>query len=164
MEPMINKALKGAAVGAGIGLCWWVGKQIVPKRPTTRFEELNEDANAALAADSNVKGLCERMKQYQHLDKAAYATILLRWAELVHLQMQLQREEIPPRLSIPRTVSKKCSDIVESIRRLRALTAVRIKNNPQVMSDFDEIAGDFQKACNDYTHNLIKMVEYQQLR
>lgn len=162
MQPMVNKALKGAAVGAGIGMCLWLGKQILPSRAPSRFDDLNDDANASLAQDANVQNLCERMKKYQTADRPSYTLLLLRWAELIHLQAQLQRKEIPPRVSIPRSVSMKCGDIVESIRKLRAITAKRVRNTGPVMSDFDEVAADFQRACNDYTFNIVKIVEYQQ--
>lgn len=161
MDPMLNKVLKGAAVGAGVGIFLWAGKQIVPSRPQTKFEEVNNIANELLSADRNIKSLCERLRQYQYMDYGSYTTILMRCAELIDLQMQLQRREIKPSLSIPRIVSRKCSDIVESIRRIRAFTLKQVNNNQQTLMDFDEIAGEFQRICNDYSYNLTKIVECQ---
>jgi hypothetical protein len=165
MEPLVNKAIKGAAVGAGIGLCWWVGKQLMPTAPeTTPFRQISADANQLLASDPEIRVLCERFKLYARFDEESYAQLLLNWSYVINLYVQLCREEIKPKMSHPRLVAGYCSQIVEAIRTLRAVVAFQTKNNPSSLRDFDEIAADFQRNINQYTHNVTKTVEYLQIQ
>ena len=95
MTPMVNRAIKGATVGASLGLLFWIGKQLIPARPPpTPFEELNEQANQALLYDSEVRHVCDRMRPYQKVDESSYTNFLLGWAQLLNLSVQLQRGEI----------------------------------------------------------------------
>ena len=163
-EPLVNKALKGAALGASVGLCWWVGKQMFPTSTTVSlFEELSEDANQSLASDPEVRVLCQRFKIYARHEPDAYTTLLQNWSALIQLYVQLVRREIKPRMMHPRLVSTYVSHIVEAERRLRAFVQLESQNNASTLSAFDEIASDFQRKCNEYTHNITKTVEYEQM-
>lgn len=165
MEPLINKALKGAALGAGLGLCFWVGKQLLPSAPPfSAFDELTADANQALASDPEIRLLCERFKTYARHDHASYAALLVHWSELINLYVQICRHEIRPKMSHPRKVASHCSNIVEAIRKLRAFLCVETQNNKNALAAFDEIAADFQRKCNEYTHNITKTIEYEQIK
>lgn len=159
VEPLLNKALKGAALGAGIGLCLWVGKQAFPATTTPSFfNELTADANQALASDPEIRVLCQRLQPFGRLhDKEAYATLLLAWTRIINLNTQLLRREIKPKMSHPRLVATYCSHVVEAIRTIRATLVAR--NAP--FADFDDIAADFQRLCNQYSHNITKTVEFQ---
>ena len=165
MEPLINKALKGAALGAGVGFCWWIGKQILPAaQPFSAFDELTADANQALASDPEVRLLCERFNIYARHDHASYASLLQNWSELIDLYVQISRHEITPKMSHPRKVATHCSHVVEAIRKLRAFLCVETHNNRNALGAFDEIAADFQRKCNEYTHNITKTIEYEQIK
>ena len=48
------------------------------------------------------------------------------------------------------------SNIVETIRKFRAHIK---REDPKMISDFDEVASDFQKALNDISHNIQFTVE-----
>lgn len=158
---MANRAVKGAALGAGVGLVWWLGKQLIPSnRPLNPFDELNDDANAAMCLDAEVRGLCERMRVYKKLDEASYSHLLLSWALLLSLVSEINRQEIPIKLSLSRKVALYIDDIVACIRRLRAILARKMTNNVRVLAEFDEIAGDMQTKCNQYSHNANKALEY----
>lgn len=158
---MANKAVKGAALGAGVGLVWWLGKQLIPSnRPLNPFDELNDDANAAMCLDSEVRMLCERLRVYKKLDEASYSHLLLSWALLLSLVSEINRQEIPLKMSLSRKVALYIDDIVASVRRLRAILGRKTKNNPKIMAEFDEIAGDMQTKCNEYNHNTNKALEY----
>lgn len=161
---MANKAVKGAALGAGVGLAWWVGKQLISSTVRyTPFDELNDDANAALCLDGDVRSLCERMRMYKKLDEASYSHLLLSWALLLSLVSEINRREVPIKMSLSRKVALYIDDIVTSIRRLRAILGRKTQNNPKILSEFDEIAGDMQTKCNEYSFNANKAIEYARM-
>lgn len=165
MTPMVNKAIKGATVGASIGLLYWIGKQLLPARaPPAPFEELNEHANQALLYDEDVRGMCERMQKYQKLDEGSYTNFLLGWAQLLNLSVQLHRGEIKPSVSVPYQCAKHCSLIVEAVRRMRAFLGKKMNQNPAVLAEFDELAGNVQRRVNEYQHNITCQVEYLRLQ
>lgn len=161
---MANRAVKGAALGAGVGLAWWLGKQLLSSnRKYTPFDELNDDANAALCLDGDVRSLCERMGMYKKLDEASYSHLLLSWALLLSMVSEINRREVPLKMSLSRKLALYIDDIVVAIRRLRAILARKTKNNPKILAEFDEIAGDMQTKCNEYNHNANKALEYARM-
>lgn len=165
MAPMVNKAIKGATVGASVGLLFWIGKQLVPARaPPTPFDELNEHANQALLYDDDVRNLCDRMQKYQKVDENSFTNFLLGWAQLLNLSVQLNRGEIKPSVSVPYQCAKHCSLIVEAVRRIRAFLCKKMNNHPAVVAEFDELAGNVQRRVNEYQHNITTQVEYLRLQ
>lgn len=165
-QPVVCKALKGVAVGAGLSLVWWTGKQLFNgnSKPVTPFAALSADANQALASDPDVRALCDQFQKYARYDEASYAQLLSSWASMIALYTQLVREEVRPKMSYPRLVSNWCSTVVESIRKIRAVLSYETANHAATLAAFDEIAADFQRLCNQYTHNITKTVEFQQIR
>lgn len=165
MNPMLNKAVKGATVGASVGLLLWIGKQLLPSRPPpTPFEELNEHANQALLYDNDVRHMCDQMKKYQYLDESSFTNFLLGWAQLLNLSVQLNRGEIKPSVSVPYQCAKHCSLIVEAVRRLRAFLCKKMNHHPGVLTEFDELAGNVQRRVNEFQHNITTQVEYLRLQ
>lgn len=161
---MANRAVKGAALGAGVGLVWWLGKQLLPSnRPLNPFDELNDDANAAICLDTEARLLCERMRVYKKLDEASYSHLLLSWALLLSLVSEIERREIPLKMSLSRKVAMYIDDIVACIRRLRAILARKTKDNLRILTEFDEIASDMQTKCNHYSHDANKALEYARM-
>jgi uncharacterized protein (UPF0305 family) len=165
-QPVVNQALKGVAVTAGLGLIWWTGKQLIgaAATPPTLFEQLSLDANQALASDPEVRAACELFRKYARYDERSYAQLLVAWTEIITLYTRLVREEIRPKMSHPRLVSAWCTTVVDSIRKLRAVVCAQSQNHAGTLASFDESASDFQRLCNQYTHNITKTVEYQQIR
>lgn len=157
MDGMVNKALKGAAVGAGVCLVYWAGKQFVSRTPPSRFELLNAAANDALSADMEVHALCRRLAAYKHVDEVQFTHLLVSWAKLITLHMQLVRKEVAPQIGTPRRVASLTAIIVEALRTMRAKLAARI---PSALHEYDEVAADFQRKVNEYTYNITKMVDY----
>jgi hypothetical protein len=165
MTPMVNKALKGATVGASIGLLLWMGKQLLPSPPAPApFEELNASANEALLYDLDVRGMCDRMKQYQKLDESSFTNFLLGWAQLLNLNVQLQRGEVQSLMKVPYQCAKYGGIVVEAVRRMRAFVVKSTDNNPAIIADFDELAGNAQRRLNEYQHNITKQVEYLRMQ
>jgi hypothetical protein len=165
MGPAVTRAVKGAAVGAGIGLFLWIGKQVLPARTTVSpFDQLTDEANLALSYDADVRTLCERLKQYQRLDEESFAKVLVNWAQLINLSVQLQRREVKPAMALPRVAAHFISQIVEAIRRIRAILGIKFKQNTTIMAEFDDIAAGMQRRCNEYQHNVTKSIEYAQVK
>jgi hypothetical protein len=165
MAPAVTRAVKGAALGAGIGLFFWIGKQVLPTHAAVSpFDQLTDEANLALSYDADVRTLCERMKQYQRLDEESFAKLLVNWAQLINLSVQLQRQELKPNMALPRVAAQFVSQIVESVRRIRAILGLKFKQNTTIMADFDEIAASIQRRCNEYQHNITKSIEYAQYK
>ena len=165
-QPVVNKALKGVALTAGLGLIWWTGKQLIgcSATPQTLFAQLSLDANQALASDPEIRTACELFRKYSRYDERGYAQLLIAWTKIISLYTQLVREEIRPKMSHPRLVSAWCSTVVESIRKLRAVVDAHTNSHAGTLASFDESSSDFQRLCNQYTHNITKTVEFQQIR
>ena len=165
MAPAVTRAVKGAALGAGIGLFMWIGKQMLPTRATSSpFDQLTDEANLALSYDADARTLCERLKQYQRLDEESFAKVLVNWAQLINLSVQLQRREVKPVMALPRVAAHFVSQIVEAIRRIRAILGIKFKQNTSIMAEFDDIAASMQRKCNEYQHNVTKSIEYAQYK
>lgn len=164
MTPMVSKALKGATVGASVGLLLWMGRQLLPAPPPPApFEELNEGANEALLFDPDVRAMCARMQAYQKLDEGSYTNFLLGWAQLVSLHVQLHRGELAGYMGAPGQCAKYAGIVVEAVRRMRAHVVAKMRNNPAIVTDFDDLAGSAQRRLNEYQHNIIKEVEYRRI-
>lgn len=158
MDGMASKALKGAAVGAGVCFAWWVGKQLMPSTPQKPFETINAVANEALCMDPEVRGLCARLEAYKYMDERQFTNLLVAWAQIISITVRLARKEREVHVSIPRTVAGYGSTVIEAVRMLRARVAER---NSKMLHDFDELAADFQRKVNEYNFNTIKTVEYE---
>lgn len=162
MSPMVNKAVKGATVGAGIGFVMWLAKQLLPASSGgthAQIEELNEHANVVLAHDRDVQSLCLQLKRYAAFDHDTYCNLLLSAAHLIHIQVSLARGEVKPSFAVPKQAAQHCSIIVESLRRLRCILSLRVNNNAAIMAEFDEIAADFQRKLNEYQFNITMAVQ-----
>jgi hypothetical protein len=160
MSPMVNKAVKGAALGAGVGFALWLARQVVPRgNGGAQFEELNEAANNVLLLDMDFRTMCLQMQTFAKFDPACYCKLLLGVAKLVHTHVALQRKEIKVHFGLTRDAAGFASEVVESVRRLRAMVAAR-NGHAKVMEEFDEIAADMQRKCNEYMHNITMSVQY----
>jgi hypothetical protein len=161
MSPMVNKAIKGAAVGASVGFALWLCKQFVPAQGrAVQVEELNEAANVVLSHDADFRTLCLQLRPYAKFDPDTYAQLLLNVARVIDLAVRLQRGEMVPRFSTPKDAAILCDNIINSIRRLRATLAHRVRENQAVMREFDEIAADCQRKCTEYQYNITQTVNY----
>lgn len=158
---MVNKAVKGATVGASIGFAMWLAKQFFPSTGGTHaeIEELNEHANVVLTHDRDVRTLCLQLKTYAKFDHNTYCNLLLSAAHLIHLHVGLVRQEIKPTFSVPKLAAQHCGTIVESLRRLRCVVSSRVNENADVMTEYDEIAADFQRKLNEYQFNITMTVQ-----
>jgi hypothetical protein len=159
--PMVNKAVKGAAVGAGVGFVLWLGKQMIPKGGGgPQFPELNEHTNHVMLLDLDFRTMCAQMQPYAKFDPDAYCRLLLAAAQLIDMHVGLQRREVNATFVLVHNAAKYCSNIVESVRRLRAIVSAKTNGNAKVMQDFDEVAADLQRKCNEYSHNITFAVQY----
>jgi hypothetical protein len=160
MSPMVTKAVKGAAVGAGVGFALWLARQVVPRgHGGVQFEELNDAANSILVMDADFRSLCMQLRPFGMFDPECYSTLLLNVAKLVHTQVAMQRGEMKVHFGLTREAAQFASEIVECVRRLRAILTAR-NGHVKVMADFDEIAADVQRKCNEYMHNISMAVQY----
>jgi hypothetical protein len=150
---------QGLAVGGTIVVGGIVARKFMLKGAAPPdFEQLTESGNAVLGADGNATALCTRLQPYRCVDAVAHDTVITRIAELVHLTTQMQQEEVRLKISMPRKASRIASQIVESVRVLRAKLKRSVSNNSRTMQDFDDVAGDLQAACNDYNYNISQYV------
>lgn len=160
-EPMVTKAVKGAALGAGIGFMLWLGKQVIPAPVAgPQFHELNEYTNNTMLLDMDFRTMCAQLHPYAKFDPAAYTKLLLGAARLIHTHVGLQRKEVHATFGLIRQAAENISDVVESVRRLRAIVTAKTNDNPKVMAEFDDIAADLQRKCNEYNHNITFAVQY----
>lgn len=161
MSPMVNKAVKGATVGAGIGFAMWLAKQFFPAAGGThpQIEELNEHANVVLSHDRDVRTLCLQLKPYAKFDHDTYCNLLLSAAHLIHLHVGLVRQEVKATFSVPKLAAQHCATIVESLRRLRCIVSSRVNGSAEVMKEYDEVAADFQRKLNEYQFNITMTVQ-----
>jgi hypothetical protein len=63
-----------------------------------------------------------------------------------------------PAFATARKASSACSNIIESVRELRA-KIMDTKPAVQTIEEYDEIAGTIQKTCNDYMHNITLTIQ-----
>lgn len=161
MSPMVNKAVKGATVGAGIGFAMWLAKQFFPATEGTyaHIEELNDHANVILAHDCDVRSLCAQLKRYSVFDHDTYCNLLLSVTHLIHTHVALSRGELKPTFSVPKLAAQHCGTVVESLRRLRCIVSQRVNNNSAIMAEYDEVAADFQRKLNEYQFNITIAVQ-----
>lgn len=160
MSPMVTKAVKGAALGAGVGFALWLARQVVPRGAgSSRFEELNEAANSILLLDMDFRTMCQQMSSFGKFDPDCYCQLLLGAAKLIHTQVALQRSELKAHFGVTKEAAGYASQVVESVRRLRAVLAAR-NGHAKVMEEFDEVAADLQRKCNEYMHNISMTVQY----
>lgn len=161
MDGMVNKAIKGAAVGAGVCLAYWVGKQLLPTRQEKPFDLVNARANEALCCDSEVRALCGRLAAYKYLDEVQFTHLLVAWAQMITLYVKLTRNEVEVQMGMTRRIADYGGTVVEAVRTLRAKVAMR---NPASLRDFDEIAADMQRKVNEYRYNTTKTIEHKQAK
>lgn len=161
MNGMVNKAVKGAAVGAGVCLVYWVGKQLLPVKPQKPFELVNARANEALCCDGEVRALCGRLAAYKYLDEFQFTQLLVAWAQMITLYTRLVRKELEVQMGMTRRMAEYGGTVVEAVRTLRANLVLR---NPASVRDFDEIAADMQRKVNEYRYNTTKTVEHFQAK
>lgn len=161
MSPMVNKAVKGATVGAGIGFAMWLAKQFMPVTmgSPTQIDELNEHANLVLSHDRDVQSLCKQLQRYGVFDHNTYCNLLLGAAHLIHIHVALARRELKATFAVPKLAAQHCATIVEALRRLRCIVAHRVNDNTSIMAEFDEIAADFQRKLNEYQFNITMAVQ-----
>lgn len=158
---MVTKAVKGAALGAGIGFMLWLGRQVMPTPASgPQFQELNEYTNNIMLLDTDFRAMCAQLHTYAKFDPAAYSTLLLGAARLIHTHIGLQRGEVKATFTLIRQTAADISDVVENVRRLRAILSAKTNQNPKVMAEFDEVAADLQRKCNEYNHNITFAVQY----
>jgi len=160
-EPMVTKAVKGAALGAGVGFVLWLGKQVMPTTNSgPQFQELNDYTNNIMLLDMDFRTMCAQMRPYAKFEPGAYTKLLLAAARLIFTHVGLQRGEVTATFTLIRQSAQDISDVVESVRRLRAIVNAKTNGNAKVMSEFDEVAADLQRKCNEYNHNITFMVQY----
>ena len=153
--------LKGLAIGGTFGMVGIVASKAFKARSVTEFDGLTATGNATLGSDLHIAALCERLQPYHSFDPGAFNTILVKFAELVHLNTQVATQAVKVKLSLPRHASLITSDITESIRRLRAKLNVKMGTNSKVMEDFDDIASGMQQSCTDLNFNISMTVTHQ---
>ena len=102
--------------------------------------------------------MCTRLEAYKYLDEVQFTHLLVAWAQIISTHVRLARKEIEVHVGIPRRVASYGSTVIEAVRTLRAKVAER---NPRALTEFDEVAADFQRKVNEYNFNTVKTVEYQ---
>lgn len=146
--------LKAVAIGGSFGMLGIVASKAMKKRDALRFDALNETGNATLGAEPHVAMLCTRLQPYKAFDAAAFDTILIKFAELLHLNNQVQEKQVVLKLSMRRRASLITSEITSAVWRLRIKLRNKMGTNLKVMDDFDDIASTMQQACTDINFNL----------
>lgn len=160
MSPMVTKAVKGAALGAGVGFALWLARQVVPRGTgSNRFEQLNDAANGILLLDMDFRTMCHQMAPFGKFEPDCYCQLLLGVAKLIHTHVALQRSEMKAHFGVSKEAATYVSQVIESVRRLRAIVAAR-NGHAKVMEEFDEVAADLQRKCNEYMHNISMTVQY----
>ena len=111
----------------------------------------NEDWHTQLVA----------LSDYAHFAQASFERLAEAAAYLIYITTDLDSQT--PQFSKLYQVAQLIGIVVESIRVLRAHLAMQYSQVPQVMLEFDEIAGNIQQICNDTQYNVDNILAYKSM-
>ena len=143
-------------MGAGVAVAAvGYGVSVMKQTSNIEFTELNEADNKIIGSNIQIANLCDRLSIFKRSRQEVFAELLHHSCVLVVFYQKI-RSKTDLMLGSIRRGATFVSNIVETIRKFRAHIK---REDPKMISDFDEVASDFQKALNDISHNIQFTVE-----
>lgn len=157
MKPDVRKLLKGMAAVAGFTTVGLVGVTVSRKlRTVDPLPHVDgEDADVAEAAANHkaFENPLRRLSEFARFSPASFADAVRGCGCMALVEAQVASKE-GVRFSLSRQVAEHAAVAIEGTRRLRAYTKLRAGSMAGVMQDFDDAAGDLQKAIDGTKFNV----------
>lgn len=159
---ILDVGLRGALFGASVGGILGLSKGFLGERRKQSMSgalQRQLKKYESLPIDGELFTSVMDLGKYRKFDSEAYAKAAAGCNRMVSVQAQLARGTLALKPSVPRLISLAAAQAVEGIRTLRAAFQAACPGNPSETESFDEIAGNIQKACNNYQHNVSMEVQ-----
>ena len=149
MEQGFRWALIGAAVGGVGGVLNGFSKR--------SLRNVSATPQAGPTMELDLQNLVDRMDVFRSHCPQSYNDLTAHARELSQCSVESVSHAKPP-FSTAKKASSACSNMIESVRELRA-KIMDTKPAVQTIEEYDEIAGTIQKTCNDYMHNITLTIQ-----